>query len=96
MPDWMKPSNAKVIVMRDHGIWRGMHVDLAVPAGRRIPRRTLNWLEEHARSQNRPLIYIERIVENGQFASRRTTCFYGPPEFQQEMAARMQSGLPMW
>ena len=96
MPEWMKPNNAKVIVMRDHGVWRGMPVDLAVPVGRRIPPRALKYLEEFSRTHNRPLIYVEQIVENGQFTKRQAPCVYGPPEFQQEMAARTQKGLALW
>lgn len=96
LPDWMRPDNAKVVVLFDHGKWRGMPVDLAVPVGRRIPRRALNWLEEFARSRQRPLIYVEQVLENNQYTRNQAPYAYGPPEFQQEMAARIQSGLPLW
>ena len=48
LPEWMKPSNAKVIVLFDQSNWRGMPVDVAVPVGRRIPPRALNWLQQFA------------------------------------------------
>ena len=96
LPDWMKPSNAKVVVLFDHGTWRGMPVDIAVPVGRRIPPRALQWLQQFAQTNQRALVYAEQIVENGIFTNRQAANVYGPPEFQQEMAERVKNGLPLW
>ena len=96
LPEWMKPSNAKVVVLFNQSRWRDLPVDVAVPVGRRIPPRALNWLQRFAEQQQRALLYSEQIVENGQFSNRQAAHVYGPPEFQQEMAARMQQGLPLW
>ena len=38
LPDWMKPDNAKVIVIFNKITWHGLPVDVAVPVGRKIRR----------------------------------------------------------
>ena len=92
----MKPSNAKVIVLFNQHTWRGLPVDVAVPVGRRIPPRALNWLQQFARENNRMLLHSEQIVENGVYTQQQAVSAYGPPEFQQEMAelAAAASGFP--
>ncbi len=96
LPDWMKPDNAKVIVLFNKTQWRGIPVDVAVPVGRRIPPRALNWLQQFAQTHQRALLYSEQLVENGKFSNRQAASAFGPPEFQQEMAERIQSGQPLW
>lgn len=80
----MKPSNAKVIVLFDQYQWRGMPVDVAVPVGRRIPPRALNWLKKFAEVHGRPLLYAEQIVQDGSYVVKQRVAAYGPAEFQQE------------
>ena len=94
LPDWMKPNNAKVVVLFDQSTWRGLPVDVAVPVGRRIPPRALKWLQQFAQARNRMLLYSEQIVENGKFTGRQSVAAWGPPEFQQEIAERSQRGEP--
>lgn len=97
LPDWMKPSNAKVIVLFEQTRWRGMPVDVAVPVGRRIPPRSLNWLQEFARTHQRGLLYSEQIVDaKGKFTNQQGFSAFGPPEFQQEMAQLAASGERPW
>jgi hypothetical protein len=91
-PDWMKPNNSKVIVLADQTSWRGMPVDVAVPVGRRIPPRALNWLKQFAETRVRGLLYSEQILEDGVYTNKQTVNAYGPPEFQQEMAQRAGRG----
>ena len=88
----MKPSNSKVIVLADQTSWRGMPVDVAVPVGRRIPPRALNWLKQFAETHARGLLYSEQIMENGVYTNKQAFTAYGPPEFQQEMAQRSGRG----
>lgn len=88
LPEWMKPDNARVIVLFDQQRWRGFPVDVAVPVGRRIPPRALKWLQQFAQANSRMLIYSEQIVENGRYTIQQAVSAYGPPEFQEEMAAR--------
>ena len=95
LPEWMKPNQAKVIVLFNQRTWRGLPVDIAVPVGRRIPPRALNWLREFARNNNRMLLYSEQIVENGAYTQQQAVSAYGPPEFQQEMAEEARRGEPL-
>ena len=88
----MKPNNAKVIVLFNQDRWRGIPVDVAVPVGRRIPPRALNWLKQFAATNNRILMYSEQIVENGVFTKQQSVEAFGPPEFQQAMAERASQG----
>ncbi len=92
LPEWMKPSNSKVIVLFNQHTWRGLPVDVAVPVGRRIPPRALQWLKQFAAENNRMLLHSEQIVENGSYTKRQGVSAYGPPEFQQEMAERAGRG----
>ena len=61
LPDWMKPDNAKVIVIFNKMNWRGLPVDVAVPVGRKIPPRALNWLKDFSQRSGRPLLFSEQI-----------------------------------
>ena len=92
LPEWMKPNNSKVIVLFNQHSWRGLPVDVAVPVGRRIPPRALNWLRQFAESRNRMLLYSEQIVENGAYTKEQAVSAFGPPEFQREMAERSARG----
>jgi hypothetical protein len=96
LPEWMKPSNAKVIVLFDQTRWRGMPVDVAVPVGRRIPPRSLKWLMEFAQAHQRALVYSEQTVHDGKFTNQQEFAAFGPPEFQQEMAERAEAGQRPW
>jgi hypothetical protein len=92
LPEWMKPNNARVIVLFNQHRWRGLPVDVAVPVGRRIPPRALKWLQQFAEANNRMLLYSEQIMENGRYTVQQAVSAYGPPEFQQEMAERVRTG----
>ncbi|MFN7088134.1 MAG: hypothetical protein ACK4N4_16115 [Burkholderiales bacterium] len=96
LPEWMKPSNAKVIVLFHQSVWQGMPVDVAVPVGRRIPPRALDWLQRFAESHGRALLYSEQVVANGKFTNQQAFSAYGPPAFQQEMAQRASRGEALW
>jgi len=92
LPEWMKPNNAKVIVLFNQHTWRGLPVDVAVPVGKRIPPRALQWLQQFAESNNRMLLYSEQIVEGGVYTKQQSVSAFGPPEFQREMAERASAG----
>ena len=96
LPDWMKPNNAKVVVLFSKLNWRGYPVDLAVPVGKRIPPRALEWLKRFAENNGRPLIYTEQITESGAFQKQQQLFAYGPPEFQQEVAGWQERGVRPW
>ena len=96
LPDWMKPSSGKVIVIFNKLTWNGYPVDLAVPVGRRIPPRCLEWLRRFSAQYGRPLIYTEQIVESGQFQRQQEIFGYGPPAFQQDLVRWQREGKKLW
>ena len=96
LPDWMKPNEAKVMVLLNKLQWHGLSVDLAVPVGKRIPPRALNWLKQFAEKHGRPLIYTEQVVIDGKLQREQQTLAYGPPEFQQEVMQKMVQGQRLW
>ncbi len=59
------------------------------------PEDPFHWLRQFAQTHQRALLYSEQIVENSKFSNRQAAHVYGPPEFQQEMAAHVQNGLPL-
>lgn len=96
LPDWMKPNESRVIVIFNKLMWNGFPVDLAVPVGKRIPQRALNWLMGYAEKNRRPLLYTEQIEENGSYSNMQTVYGYGPPEFQAQVQERKKSGMKLW
>jgi len=96
LPEWMKPCNAKVIVVFNKTIWRGAPVDVAVPVGRRIPPRALDWLKGFAARHGRPLLFSEQVKENGVYQREQLFSAHGPAEFQQHIAQLLAAGRPLW
>ncbi len=96
LPEWMKPNTARVLVVRDKLQWQGLSVDLAVPVGKRIPPRALNWLKQFAETQERPLIYAEQIIEKGEYSPSQNLIAYGPAAFQQEVLEWTAAGRKLW
>ncbi|MFT5141175.1 MAG: hypothetical protein ACI9CB_002846 [Rhodothermales bacterium] len=79
LPEHLKPNNSDVIVLLDRK-WKGKKVIVAVPAGKKIPDESLEWLMGYTRKTSIPLIFYERIEENGIFTGK-TRRGYGPPSF---------------
>jgi hypothetical protein len=92
----MKPSSARVIVILNQLNWNGRPVDLAVPMGRRISPRALDWLKRFSERQLRPLIYTEQILDGGRFSREQQVFGYGPPEFQQDLLRWQREGKRLW
>lgn len=84
------------MVLLDKLRWQGLPVDVAIPVGKRIPPRALNWLKQFAAQHNRPLIYTEQVVVGGKFQKDQQAVAYGPPAFQQEVAVRVARGERLW
>lgn len=96
LPEWMKPSNAKVIVLFNKLGWQGHPVDLAVPIGRRIPPRALNWLKQFSQTHGRPLVYTEQQLVDGQYQRQQQLFAHGPVAFQQALMLWQEQGLRLW
>lgn len=85
LPDWMRPDLSGVIVLLSLP-WEGEYVISAVPAGRTIPKKSLEWLMAYARRTGRPMILYERIVdENGAFNGLKRFG-YGDEAFRRKVA----------
>ncbi|MCA2999668.1 MAG: hypothetical protein ING75_13815 [Rhodocyclaceae bacterium] len=86
LPFWMKPNDAKVIVLPAWTTWRTFPVDLALPVGPLIPHKALKWLQQYSKEQFRPLIYSEQEIDrSGHYTGEQRVLGFGPPTFQQEM-----------
>ena len=83
LPDWMRPSECGAIVFLWYE-WRGEMVINAVPVGRAIPQRTLDWLKDYAQKQGRPLLFVERLERDGKYEGVRCLGF-GPASFREEV-----------
>lgn len=95
LPEWMKPSNGHVIVIFNKLSWNGYPVDLAVPVGKRIPPRSLDWLKKFSEKHGRPLVYTEQI-EAGKFQKEQQVFGYGPPAFQQDLMRLLEEGKKLF
>ncbi|TVQ68893.1 MAG: hypothetical protein EA372_12665 [Chromatiaceae bacterium] len=96
LPLWMKPDNGKVIVLFNKFTWNGSGVDLAVPVGRRIPPRALNWLKGFSSEHRRPLVYTEQVIVDGVYQKQQELIGYGPPAFQEDMRLFRSQGKRLW
>ena len=96
LPEWMKPNNGKVIVLFSKLAWNGVPVDLAVPMGKKIPPRSLEWLKKFSKENARPLIYSEQLIENNEFQKQQQIHAYGPPAFQEDMMRKMREEGKLW
>ena len=95
LPEWFKPSEARVIVIFNKIQWQGFPVDLAIPVGKKIPPRSLNWLKNFAKKNGRPFIYTEQQSQI-EFQKQQKVFGYGPPDFQQQVAQWEKSGTVLW
>ncbi len=96
LPDWLKPDLARVMVLPDLRRWRGYPVDLAVPVGKRIPPRALNWLKQYAESTARPLIYLEHPAASKGYVRDPLVVCHGPVDFQIEIRDMLARGESPW
>lgn len=81
MPDHLRPDKSLAIVQLNRK-WKGRDIISATPVGATIPQETLDWLMAYAREQNRPLLFLENLFEDGKFIGYKQTG-YGPPDFVQ-------------
>jgi hypothetical protein len=82
----MWPKQSKVIVLTGRSQWHGQPVDVLVSAGRDPDEKVLTWYRDYSIKTMRPFMY----QINEQWFG------YGPTAFQQEMAAKVAKGEPLW
>ena len=85
-PNEFRPDRLGLIILAAKIHWRGLPVDVIVPAGRDPEEKDLAWFSQFSRKQLRPFIYQQGEQWFG----------YGPPEFQQELAEKQARGEKLW
>ena len=96
LPEWLRPDKAKTIVLPDMLSWNGLSVDVAVPVGKRIPGRALNWLKQRSMQTGRPLIYTEQVLTPEGMQREQQVIAFGSAEFQRDIAEAVRSGKRLW
>ncbi len=86
LPDWFRPDKIGVMVLRGKLKWRGLAVDVIVPAGQDPSSDVLAWMQRYGETHGRPFVYQTA----GEWHA------FGPPEFQQEMKERLASEEKLW
>lgn len=96
LPEDFRPNECGALVI-DHILkWQGLVVDLAVPVGREIPEKTLQWLMQHAEQTMRPLIYQMQDPDSPELEKNPLTLAYGPPAFQEWVLEQQAQGVKLW
>lgn len=96
MPDDFRPDQCGALVIDSILQWQGLTVDLAVPVGREIPEKTLQWLMQFAERNMRPLIYQQQDPQSKTLEKNPFTLAYGPPAFQQWVLEQQAQGKRLW
>ncbi len=86
LPEWFRPDRSGVIVLLSKLDWRGMDVDVVVPADSDPGERVLNWMRNYGMQHQRPFMYQAEGIWFG----------FGPPEFQQEVRDKVRRGEALW
>ena len=86
LPDWMRPDKSDMIMLAANFFWRGLPVDVLVPAGDAPRKKALDWMMKFSAEKRRLLIYQ---VNDEWFA-------FGPPAFQAEICERIARGEKPW
>ena len=96
MPEWLKPNNSKAIIVKGAINWQGNYFDLVVPVGRRVPQRTLNWLNENSKQTHVPYIYAEHQVINKQFTGANTIKIHALDPLKGNLQKWLDAGNTLW
>jgi hypothetical protein len=78
-PDELRPDHSGVIVLLGRK-WRNWQVIMGIPAGRKVPAESLDWLRLYAKQARLPLVFHERLVAAGEFTGVKARA-YGSPAF---------------
>jgi len=83
LPGNLKPSLSGVIVLTDRN-WRDWKVLRAIPTGESIPPDSLEHLRLIAQKLGKPLLFYERILEDGEFIGVNQLA-YGSTSFAKDV-----------
>ena len=92
LPDWMRPDNAKVIVMLNKYSMEGRQVDAAVTIGEKLTPASLEWLKNYTLQNGRALIITGTAINEGDGSPRTTITVFGPDIFKKKIDNLIRSG----
>ncbi|MBM4053615.1 MAG: hypothetical protein FJ264_02855 [Planctomycetes bacterium] len=90
-PGWMRPDISRVIVKNLNWI-KGKSILTAIPVGRTVPESALNYLKKISQNYSLPLLYFERIEDNGVYKTEMDVFGYGPKKVK-NMLEKIRSTL---
>jgi len=79
LPEAMRPDRCGAIIILNR-TWGRWPIIVAIPAGPEIPADTLEWLKAYAQEKGIPLLFDQRLVQDGKFVGVKELGF-GPPAF---------------
>lgn len=83
-PESYRPDRLGVMIMRTR--WRSQPAYILKSAGRDPDEQLLGWMREYSVQKGVPFFYEQAGERFG----------FGPPEFQHEMLAKLESGERLW
>ena len=83
-PESFRPDRLGVMIVRTR--WRAKPAYILRSAGRDPDEALLSWMRDLAAKSGAPFFYEQKGERFG----------FGPPEFQQEMLAKLQAGERLW
>ncbi len=92
LPDWMRPDNAKVIVMFNKYSREGRQVDAAITMGETLPPASLEWLKNFTLQNGRALLITGTARNENDNSPRTTITLFGPDAFKKDIGNLIRSG----
>lgn len=93
----MRPDLSGVIVIMDRMVWRDQKVIVAIPVGKEIPERSLQYLIGLSELMDLNLLMVSFVVDqNSEFTGASRLNAFGEPNFVEEMKDRFKDGVLSW
>lgn len=96
LPEEFRPDLAGVLVIDNAFQWQGQYVDVAVAVGKQIPNESLNWLQNYAQQQVKPLVFQQQNPNRRKLEKNPPTYAFGPPAFQEWVVQMVEAGKRLW
>jgi len=92
----MEPKLSSAIVMHEKLPWNNRMLDLVVPVGPAIPKRTLKWLTGYAKSHNSPFVFAKHKTKNGKYNGDTDIKVFAPEPLRSRLLAWLDAGNKFW
>jgi len=96
LPEWMKPSESKVILIFDKFHFSSIPIYLAVPVGKSISLKALSWIKKFSMKNGRPLIFFDNKMADGKYIGDTNIHVHGPAHFQKHIREKIEVGEVDW